>query len=477
MRVGNSRPADCVGDLRVGTLPGAGDPTSQGQINWVYSATMEEGWPYIRPIGDVCALVPALTNLGTAELRTDNVDGRVKLERSLALAQRYGLEEQAARAFCNLVCWALGTRRLPLASNYLDRALEYCSDPDLDGWRLHLLAHRARLELDRGDWSTSTDVSATVLRNPECPRLARARALTALGVIRARRGDPDSSGPLDEALAILQDTGEFQRTASIAAARAEAAWLVGDYKKVADETGTVLELARRRQTRWIVGELAYWRYQAGLRDDLAPREFAKPYGLATAGKWDAAGHEWRAIGCPYESALACADGDQPACETAIEELRQLGARRTAATVIERVRERRTAAARPGPRPRTLANPAGLTPRELEVLSFLPSGLRNAEIARRLVVSEKTVDHHVSAVLRKLGVRNRREASVEAARLGIGQPQLEHAALTLSAHTRPTTALLASEQTRQRPGATLYASADGRAAAPPAARGRRAVRAA
>ena len=318
----------------------------------------------------------------------------------------------------------------------------------MDGWRLHLLAHRARLELDRGDWSTSTDVSATVLRNPECPRLARARALTALGVIRARRGDPDSSGPLDEALAILQDTGEFQRTASIAAARAEAAWLVGDYKKVADETGTVLELARRRQTRWIVGELAYWRYQ-----------------------------EWRAIGCPYESALACADGDQPACETAIEELRQLGARRTAATVIERVRERRTAAARPGPRPRTLANPAGLTPRELEVLSFLPSGLRNAEIARRLVVSEKTVDHHVSAVLRKLGVRNRREASVEAARLGIGQPQLEHAALTLSAHTRPTTALLASEQTRQRPGARLCASADGRAAARPAARGRRAVRAA
>ena len=430
MRVGSSRTPHSVADRSVRTSRAAVDRTSPGQINWFYSATMETGWPSMRRIGDVVAVVSALTNLGTAELRTDDVTGRVKLEHSLALAQRYGLEEPAVRAFCNLVHWALRTRRLAFASNYLDRALEYCSEPDLDGWRLHLLAYRARLELDLGNWSNSTDVSATVLRNPHCPPVARARALTALGLIRARRGDPDSSGPLDEALAIAQCTGEFHRTAAIAAARAESAWLVGDYEAVAHQTETVFELARRRQTRWIVGELAYWRRQAGLRDDLAPRELARPYGLATAAQWAAAGHEWRALGCPYESALAFADGDQSACQAAIEQLRQLGARRTAATVIERMRERRTPAARSGPRPRTLANPAGLTPRELEVLGLLPSGLRNAEIAQQLVVSEKTVDHHVSAVLRKLGVRNRREASVEAARFGIGQPQPEHTALTL-----------------------------------------------
>jgi DNA-binding CsgD family transcriptional regulator len=429
MRVGSSRTTYFVGDPCVRALPAAADRTSPEQINWLCSATIEAGWPSMRRIRDVFALVSALTNLGAAELRTDDVGGRVKLERSLALAKRYGLEDQASRAFCNLVHWALGTRRLALASNYLDRALEYCSEPDLDRWRLDLLAHRARLELDVGNWSTSTDVSATVLRNPQCPPVARARALTALGLIRARRGDPDSSGPLDEALAITQCTGEFHRTAAIAAARAESAWLVGDYETVAHQTEGVFELARRRQKRWIVGELAYWRYQVGLRDDLAPRELARPYGLATVGQWAAAAHEWRAIGCPYETALAFADGDQGASQTAIEQLRQLGARRTAATVIERTRERRTPTARSGPRPRTLANPAGLTPRELEVLGLLPSGLRNAEIAQRLVVSEKTVDHHVSAVLRKLGVRNRREASVEAARLGIGQPQPEYTALT------------------------------------------------
>ena len=72
----------------------------------------------------------------------------------------------------------------------------------------------------------------------------------------------------------------------------------------------------------------------------------------------------------------------------------------------------------GPRPRTRQNPAGLTPRELEVLDLLCGGLRNAEIAQRLVVSEKTVDHHVSAILRKLGVHTRGEASAKALRLGL-----------------------------------------------------------
>ena len=72
----------------------------------------------------------------------------------------------------------------------------------------------------------------------------------------------------------------------------------------------------------------------------------------------------------------------------------------------------------GPRPSTRENPAGLTARELEVLALLVEGLRNAQIAERLVVSEKTVDHHVSAILRKLDVRTRAEAAAEATRWGL-----------------------------------------------------------
>ena len=74
--------------------------------------------------------------------------------------------------------------------------------------------------------------------------------------------------------------------------------------------------------------------------------------------------------------------------------------------------------RQGPRARTRANPGGLTPRELEVLALVTAGLRNAEIAARLFMSERTAAHHVSAILRKLGVSTRSQAGAEAARLGI-----------------------------------------------------------
>jgi DNA-binding NarL/FixJ family response regulator len=93
---------------------------------------------------------------------------------------------------------------------------------------------------------------------------------------------------------------------------------------------------------------------------------------------------------------------------------RLGARPAAAAVVGRLRE---LVAR-GPRPATAENPANLTPREVEVLMLVAEGLRNADIAERLVVSQRTIDHHVSAILRKLGVRSRAEAGATAIRLGL-----------------------------------------------------------
>ena len=74
----------------------------------------------------------------------------------------------------------------------------------------------------------------------------------------------------------------------------------------------------------------------------------------------------------------------------------------------------------GPRGATKLNPAGLTARELEVPALIVDGLRNSEIAARLFLSEKTVDHHVSAILRKLGVSSRLKAAAEASRLGLAE---------------------------------------------------------
>jgi DNA-binding CsgD family transcriptional regulator len=137
------------------------------------------------------------------------------------------------------------------------------------------------------------------------------------------------------------------------------------------------------------------------------------------GEWSRAAEAWTELGCPYEAAMALGRSEKDgALRRALDELQRLGARPAAAQVSRRLRERGARGVRRGPRPSTRANPAGLTDRELEVVALVSAGMTNAEIANRLFLSEKTVGHHVSAILRKLGARTRGEASAEAARLGI-----------------------------------------------------------
>ena len=96
----------------------------------------------------------------------------------------------------------------------------------------------------------------------------------------------------------------------------------------------------------------------------------------------------------------------------------MGARPAAAIVTRKLRALGERGVPRGPRPATRSNAAGLTARQQEVLALMAQGLRNGEIAERLVVSQKTVDHHVSAILRKLEVRTRGEATARAGELGL-----------------------------------------------------------
>ena len=306
-----------------------------------------------------------------------------------------------------------------LADAYLDVGLEYCTERGLDTWRGYLLAHRARIDLDRGRWDEAGESAGLVLSDPRSPPVARVWALPTLGVLRARRGDAEAAAPLEEAWELVRATGELMQIVPVAAARAEAAWLTADPATVEQLTEAAFALALQRQAPWAMGVLAYWRWRAGIGEQLPAGLLAEPYRLSIAGDWSKAAALWGKLGCPYERALALADShDEATVRRAIEQLQQLGARPAAAIVARRLRERGVRGLPRGPRPQTRENPAGLTARELEVLALLAEGLRNAQIARRLVVSEKTIDHHVSAILHKLDVRNRGEASAQAAKLGI-----------------------------------------------------------
>jgi DNA-binding NarL/FixJ family response regulator len=136
-----------------------------------------------------------------------------------------------------------------------------------------------------------------------------------------------------------------------------------------------------------------------------------PYALRATGDWRAAARRWEQLGCPFERAAALADADdEEALLAALKLADDLGAVPLGDRVRRRLRGRGIKGVPRGPQAATRANPAGLTARQLDVLELVREGLTDAEIAERLVLSVKTVNHHVAAILTKLGVDNRREAA-------------------------------------------------------------------
>ena len=131
-----------------------------------------------------------------------------------------------------------------------------------------MTATRAVTYLAQGDWHRATDEAQTVFHPCTAP-ISKIQALVVLGLVRARRGDPDADGPLDEALGLAMPTGEIQRIGPVIAARAEAAWLKGMLPNVADEVRPAYELAQKQVDTWMQGELAFWLWRCGAALDRA----------------------------------------------------------------------------------------------------------------------------------------------------------------------------------------------------------------
>lgn len=368
-------------------------------------------------------LVHALGNVGAARARmpATSDDGCMQLERSLQLALEGGFADHAARAWAMLAIAAIERLELTASIRHLADGIAYTTEHDQDSMRDYLIAWRAALNLYQGNWSQAEADCRTVLDKPQTTPLSRIVALTALGRLRARRGEPDAMGALDEAHALALPTGEMQRLGPVHAARTEAAWLVGDDARFADAIATLRTLADRPLTAWLRGEIHWWLTVAGA-GPLPGGPMIEPYSLQIAGAWAAAADAWDAVGCPYKAARArLASDDETTLRSALNVFEQLGATATAAKTLQRLREINSARLHRGPARSTRSHPAGLTSREAEILSLISAGHTNREIAERLYVSPKTVEHHVTAILGKLGVPSRRDAARTAAELDSRRP--------------------------------------------------------
>ncbi len=247
------------------------------------------------------------------------------------------------------------------------------------------------------------------------------------GRLRARRGHEDPWAPLDEALVLIGPSGDNQDLCPIYAARSEAAWLQGDGARASDESRRGLEQALRQPNdAWWLGDAAFWAWRAGLIEQL-PDGVPQPYLLHAAGHHRQAGLAWQRVGCPYHQAQALADStDEGDLRHSLELLHALGAQPLARRVRGRLHAIGAVGVARGPRHSTRRNPFSLTDREVEVLTLVSDELSNAEIAERLVVSPKTVDHHVAAIFRKLGVHDRAAARRQAAHFGVKDGEATHA---------------------------------------------------
>jgi DNA-binding CsgD family transcriptional regulator/tetratricopeptide (TPR) repeat protein len=374
-----------------------------------------------RELGDDAALVHAQTTVGTALGYARGVEvGDELLADAIRLGIAIGADEQVCRAAVNVAWTALDWQRLDRAEADCATALALADARENRAFRLYALATRARLHVALGRWHAAVADAEEVLAQAEGPAVARIPALTCLGLVEARRGQPRADVLLAEANDLARATGELQRLRPVACALAEVAWLRGDAVGIDEVTRAAYTLVLELGNPWDVGELASWRWRAGVLDDQPA--CAEPHRLLITGEPLAAAECWRAIGDRYQVALCLGESDDgDALAEALTIADELGAEALAPRLRRHMRGLGLSVPR-GARPATRANPVGLTSRQLEILALVGTGATNAEIARMLFLTPKTVEHHVGAVFAKLRVTNRAAAVARAHELALVETQ-------------------------------------------------------
>lgn len=367
-------------------------------------------------LGDEHAQVSALVNKGTALLVHDLANIAV-IEHAIERAERIGYQEEMVRGMMNMA-WGLYEHREVGASEELaKRVVQIAVEHDQITFEDYGSGIVAMCELLRGEWFDAEDRVRSVLARPNILVTSLIVHLTVLGVIQLRRGNDEAAATVAAAWESATATQELQRIGHVAPLLAEKAWLDGETSDVPDNATETVTDALELGEAWIAGQLAYWLWKAGALLSV-PGGLPDPYRLQVDGEWEEAARLWEQLGMPYERAMALSEGDDEAQIEAVEMFDALGAYAVAAKVRGQLRRRGVSGVPGKPRSATITHPAGLTERQAEVLILVAEGLSNPDIADRLFVSSRTVDHHVSAILTKLGAANRQDAVEIARDLGV-----------------------------------------------------------
>ena len=356
-------------------------------------------------------------NREAAALWYSGGDWKPRLLKALQVALDTGAEFQAGYAHTNLHEFSARALDFAAADQYYADAAAYCAEHEVGVFGYFIAGDHAVSLERRGRWAEAVSVASGVLHQVVASPVNRMISTLTMGRIQARRGEPAALATIDQGTEIAVGTEVPDYLAFAWLARAEALWLAGRSgdaqtasEHAADAAGHLIAVER--------GEVATWLRRLG-SCRLTDFGVCGPHARHLLGDAEGAGEEWLDRGCPYLAALAWYDcGTEEGLHRALEICTELGATATAVLIRRRMRALGLQRIPTGRRAATRANPLGLTAREHDVLALLAQGRTNQEIADRLVVSTRTVDHHVSAVLGKLGVTRRGQAIAAASRMGL-----------------------------------------------------------
>jgi DNA-binding CsgD family transcriptional regulator/tetratricopeptide (TPR) repeat protein len=363
----------------------------------------------------------ALTNETAARCSTDVAAGTTLNLAAIAEARRRQQLDHLPRLYVNLVYMRTNDRRYAHVFEYLDEATKVATARDNAPLEAYIRGVRAIALIDVGRIPEGIAEAELVHYGPYPRGMARFPAATALARARIRTGVPED-GVLDDLRVMQTSQRDLMRRAPLAVVDAEALWLGLPRPGALERLRAAFDVAVRSQgQKWLLADTALWLKILGEPFEIPAEQMRRlqpAYRAHLIGTWNEAADAWRELGCPYEQAIALSMGDEPSQREALALFDSIGAAPAAARLRREMRARGARAVPRGPIAPTRASPAGLTRRQAQVLALVIEGLSNPEIARRLCISPKTTEHHVAAIMARLGAHTRQEAAEAARKRGL-----------------------------------------------------------